>query len=159
MDLLWVIRQSPYNRDCALLVLSAQQGITPVRQALSVYGVYDFLEKTDFKSHHFLEIARAATHEARLKKAAAKARTWHYLTVTFNEAVELKKQIESSLQELGMPSVVTLLLGPKATYDKVSDALRSGRYHIFHYAGHGLYDESLSETSGLVLYKNNGSGA
>lgn len=325
MDLLQVIRQSQHNRDCALLVLSGQQGITPVSQALRVYGVHAFLEKANFTSHHFVEIARAAIREARLKKAAAKTKTRHYLTVTLNqgyltecrltgpdrravypapprqrfnagelirradnlntlildkkvdlwrpeiraighdlfnyllkaecfhksliaavalvqhssdlwlqfsipaqglsipfellhsgsdyfglkyiltrrlaqsgtrvlrkterfhefftrlmeeqaplrmliiganventipaaesEALALKAQIESSLQALGIPSHVTLLLGAEATYDNVSDALRSGRYHLFHYAGHGLYDESLPETSGLVLYKNNG---
>lgn len=325
MDLLQVIRQSQHNSDCALLVLSGQQGITPVSQALGVYGVQAFLEKANFTSDHLLEVARAAIREARLKKAAAKTRTRHYLTVTLNqgyltgceltgpgqhatypapprqrfnagelirradslntlildkkvdqwrpeiraighaiydrllraqcfqnsliaaialvqhpsdlwiqfsspaqglsipfellyggadyfglkyiltrrlaqsgarvmhkterfhefftrlmkdqahlrilivganvedtipaaerEAVALKTQIESSLQALGIPSVVTLFLGAEATYDKVSDALRSGRYHIFHYAGHGLYDESLPETSGLVLYKTNG---
>lgn len=325
MDLLRVIRQSPYNRDCALLVISGQQDITSVSQALSIYRVHAFLEKTDFKSHDFLEIARAAIRAARLKKAAAKTKTRYYLTVTFNqgyltecrltgpdrqavypathrqrfnagelirradnlntlildkkvdlwrpeiraighdlftyllkaecfqksliaavalvqhssdlwlqfsspaqglsipfellysgsdyfglkyiltrrlaqsgtwvlrkterfhefftrlmeeqaplrmlivgadventipaaenEAVALKAQIESSLQALGIPSVVTLLLGAEATYEKVSEALRSGRYHLFHYAGHGLYDESLPEKSGLALFKNNG---
>jgi CHAT domain-containing protein len=48
------------------------------------------------------------------------------------------------------------LLGIEANYEQVSNALRDGHYHLFHYAGHGLYDETLPEISGLVLHKEHG---
>lgn len=68
-----------------------------------------------------------------------------------NEAERLKATIESDLNELAIASSIDLLIGKDASYDNVSDALRNGHYHIFHYAGHGLYNDKLPEISGLIL--------
>jgi CheY-like chemotaxis protein len=67
------------------------------------------------------------------------------------EATSLAVAIEKDLQRLGIAHEVTLLLSAEATYARVTEALRGGRYHIFHYAGHGRYDDKLPEISGLIL--------
>lgn len=324
MDLLQVVRQSSFNKDCGLIVLTSRGDITTAKQALKNYGVYDYIEKDKFSAESFVKVARATLLDARLKTAEAKARARLRLTITFNqeylvgseltgparnavysstnhrrlktdelirradklnilvstgqadlwrpevrslgkaihdalfkeqsfqtglitaqtsvqhpsdlwlqfrgsakdlgipfellrsgddylsrnhlltrqlipssnpflrrsesfltflttllmgketlrilivganidktipaaetEAIALKMAIKSDLQQLGIECEVTTLLGVEASYDKVSEALRNGRYHIFHYAGHGLYDETLPEVSGLILHKNN----
>jgi CheY-like chemotaxis protein len=67
------------------------------------------------------------------------------------EATSLAVTIEKDLQSLGIAHEVTLLSSVEATYARVTEALRDGRYHIFHYAGHGRYDDKLPEISGLIL--------
>ena len=59
--------------------------------------------------------------------------------------------METNLRNLGLPHEITLLSSAEATYDRVVEVLRDGRYHIFHYAGHGRFDDVLPEVSGLVL--------
>lgn len=68
------------------------------------------------------------------------------------EAIELTTQIKADLRELGIGCDVNTLMGADASYERVSNELRHGGYHIFHYAGHGLYNDQLPEVSGLVLY-------
>jgi CheY-like chemotaxis protein len=67
------------------------------------------------------------------------------------EARELKIIIEEDLQTLGILYEITTLIGEDATYNNVRDALRSGGYHLFHYAGHGRFMDKLPEISGLIL--------
>ena len=67
------------------------------------------------------------------------------------EATILAQEIKADLQHLGLASEITLLTGADAGYTKVREALQDGRYHLFHYAGHGQYDDSLPESSGLIL--------
>lgn len=66
------------------------------------------------------------------------------------EASQLAASIESNLQLLGITSEVTPLLGDNVTYKKLSEALHDGQ-HIFHFAGHGNFDESVPEKSPLSL--------
>jgi CheY-like chemotaxis protein len=72
------------------------------------------------------------------------------------EAVRLKWLIEANLYLLGIRHSVKLLTGTEADYKNVKQALREGNYHIFHYCGHGYYDDSLAEHSGLVLRDSHG---
>lgn len=72
------------------------------------------------------------------------------------EAESLKSTIESDLRQLGIPHEITLYLGAQANYVQVSAALQSGRYHIFHYAGHGRFHDTLPEISGLILSDDEG---
>ena len=52
-----------------------------------------------------------------------------------------------------MPGVkVTPLVGRKATYNAVFDALETSRYHIVHYTGHAHFDRADPQSSALVLY-------
>jgi CHAT domain-containing protein len=72
------------------------------------------------------------------------------------EAATLKTTIESDLRQIVIPHEITLYLGAEANFVQVSEALRSGRYHIFHYAGHGRYNDTLPEISGLILQNDKG---
>ncbi|MFN0087531.1 MAG: CHAT domain-containing protein [Blastocatellia bacterium] len=67
-----------------------------------------------------------------------------------SEASSLTRSIESSARLLGMDCAVQLLARKEATFDAVREALRSG-CHIFHYAGHGEFDDNLPESSPLIL--------
>jgi len=71
------------------------------------------------------------------------------------EATTLAADISADLHTLGIACEVVLLLGAQASYGTVRQHLRDGRYHIFHYAGHGHYSEDLPEVSGLILYDGN----
>lgn len=66
------------------------------------------------------------------------------------------KAIQTDLEHLGLANEVTLLSGEDANYEGVSDALSSGRYHIFHYAGHSRAGRSPHETGGLLLRSSGG---
>lgn len=67
------------------------------------------------------------------------------------EASQLKELIEAKLDALGIKHKVELLNGSEASYERVCQALGAEKYHIFHYCGHGHYDDSLAERSGLIL--------
>jgi CheY-like chemotaxis protein len=67
------------------------------------------------------------------------------------EATTLMHSLRESLTRLGIQHDVTALIGPDASFGNVTQALRSGRYHIFHYAGHGRHSEQLPEIGGLIL--------
>lgn len=66
------------------------------------------------------------------------------------EARQLAKFFEVTLEQLEIPHHVTQLIGPSATRRRLTDVLKSG-YHLFHYAGHADYDEKLPEGSPLML--------
>lgn len=66
------------------------------------------------------------------------------------EASRLADSMRSDLSLLGIPHEITLLLGDNVRYQKLSEALHDNQ-HIFHFAGHGDFDESLPEKSQLIL--------
>jgi|SRR5687767_11501161 len=66
------------------------------------------------------------------------------------EAKQLAEFFEAKLDQLAIPHYVTPMIGRAATCKGLREALKKG-YHIFHYAGHGDYDESLPEGSPLIL--------
>src|SRR6266702_23102 len=85
MELLEVVRNNQNNKHCGLIILTAYGNIPLAKQALRDYAVYDFIEKDQFVAQIFVEIARAATREARLNRAEARAKARLCLTVTFNQ--------------------------------------------------------------------------
>jgi CHAT domain-containing protein len=54
----------------------------------------------------------------------------------------------------GLDVQVDQIVGVKATYDNVRDALKDCSYHIVHYAGHGFYDVASPENSALILWQS-----
>ncbi|HYX72337.1 MAG TPA: CHAT domain-containing protein, partial [Nitrososphaera sp.] len=73
------------------------------------------------------------------------------------EAVSLYEAMEADLQRLGIAHEIRLLVGNEATYSRLREELRQGGYHIFHYAGHGRYQDTIPEISGLILREGSGS--
>ena len=66
-----------------------------------------------------------------------------------DEVSNLANSIRSDLRILGIPNEITVL-DDDVSYLRLSQALRDGQ-HIFHFAGHGSFDESLAERSPLIL--------
>ena len=64
-----------------------------------------------------------------------------------HEAAEIAEAIKKDLEYIGIASNVVLLRGQQASYTRVSQELSEGRYHIFHYAGHGRYSDKLPESA------------
>jgi DNA-binding response OmpR family regulator len=56
-----------------------------------------------------------------------------------------KKRIEVSIKKLSTD---------EANYKVVRDELRACKYHIIHYAGHGLFDQEKPEESALYFWEN-----
>jgi hypothetical protein len=72
------------------------------------------------------------------------------------EADTLATAINDDLKRMGITPEITALTGERATYNEVCSALSDGRFHIFHYAGHGRFDDQLPEISGLILKDGSG---
>jgi CHAT domain-containing protein len=51
---------------------------------------------------------------------------------------------------------INALMSERATFDVVREELRSGKYHIIHYAGHGVYDRDSPDESYLPLWELRG---
>lgn len=68
----------------------------------------------------------------------------------------LEAEIGSDLARLGVACEITALKSSEATYARLKAELRDGRYHLFHYAGHGRYDDDVPQASGLVLSDGDG---
>lgn len=64
----------------------------------------------------------------------------------------LTKCLKTYLDCLDIMYEITLLTGPEATHVEVSQALRDGQYHLFHYKGDLNYQDSPSGMNGLMLY-------
>ena len=61
-----------------------------------------------------------------------------------------KENLESALNDLVEAGMLTVTVMEKATLPALADALLRGRYHVFHYIGHGGFDER-SQDGVLVL--------
>jgi len=70
------------------------------------------------------------------------------------EAERLADFFEAKLDQLAIPHYVTRMIGQAATCKDLRETLKNG-YHLFHYAGHGDYDEGLPEGSPLILADGN----
>jgi len=68
----------------------------------------------------------------------------------------LKDEITDSLNHLGIKFKVEPLFTEEASYEKVSEFLRSGNYHIFHFCGHGDFVSQVPENSGIWLLDKSG---
>lgn len=85
LDLLKVVRQSPTNKYCGLIMLTGHGTITRAKRALHDYHVHDFIEKDKFIYTDLLETARAAILDARLKSAEIRGKERLRLTITFSQ--------------------------------------------------------------------------
>jgi CheY-like chemotaxis protein len=94
---------------------------------------------------------RESPHRQPLRVLVVGSNSDGWIPAAEAEAGSLALAIEGDLQRLGLESQVVLLSGAEATYARVSEALRDGKFHVFHYAGHGRFDDRLAEVSGLVL--------
>jgi CheY-like chemotaxis protein len=106
------------------------------------------------KFHDFLR--RHFDRRKRLCVLVVAANTNGHIPAVEEEAATLAVSIRADLQRLGLDHEVTLLSSTEATYTRVTEALHDGQYHLFHYAGHGRFDDQLSEVSGLILRHNSG---
>lgn len=73
------------------------------------------------------------------------------LPMVEEEALLVAKQIKIEAARLGLAPEIRILIGPDATFSEVTKALGNGGFHLFHYAGHGRFNSTLPEVSGLVL--------
>jgi DNA-binding response OmpR family regulator len=67
------------------------------------------------------------------------------------EVAAVQKSIAHSCDRLGIGFVCDVLPTVDATYENVVQRLKSGTHQLFHYAGHGRFDDMLPEISGIVL--------
>jgi CheY-like chemotaxis protein len=72
------------------------------------------------------------------------------------EAAAVAAAIPADLDRLGVRHELTTLIDAEASFQNVSRALRGGRFHLFHYAGHGRHSDKLPEVGGLVLRDEGG---
>jgi CheY-like chemotaxis protein len=101
-----------------------------------------------------------------LKETARPGRPLRILLVAANtdgnipgverEVETLVEQIGKDLSRIGVDHRITALQSAEATYRRVKEELRDGRYHLFHYAGHGRYEDDVPQASGLVLAHGDG---
>jgi CheY-like chemotaxis protein len=73
------------------------------------------------------------------------------------EVATLSTLLDRDLKELAIRPEIIALTDDQATYDRVADALQSKQFHLFHFAGHGRFDDRLPETSGLMVRAGTGS--
>ena len=71
------------------------------------------------------------------------------------EAELLRESIKKTLTSLGVDHDIKVLCGRDASYENIRQTLSTYECHIFHYAGHGRYDDKNPEKSGLVLRDGN----
>ncbi|HEX4953029.1 MAG TPA: CHAT domain-containing protein [Thermoanaerobaculia bacterium] len=67
--------------------------------------------------------------------------------------------IVECLTPFGASIKVSLLKGPRATFDNVFQAIRGGRYHIVHFNGHAFFKNDRPDLSSLVLFDRDMSAA
>lgn len=73
------------------------------------------------------------------------------------EIDELQKRISQQAGRLKLKLEVKIISTTQATYDAVRKQLEKCSYHIVHYAGHGTYNDTTGEDSGLRLRRKENS--
>ena len=63
----------------------------------------------------------------------------------------LEELIDQQVRRLGIRPQIQCLSGQSATHAQLTEALRHGGYHIFHYSGHGYHERNQPENSGLKI--------
>jgi CheY-like chemotaxis protein len=102
--------------------------------------------------HAFLEnLSQANVQDRRLTALVVGSNSDGNIPEAEVEAEVVARMIEEEARILGFQCSPKMLLGDDATFARVCDELKSGRYHLFHYAGHGRYNDKLPEISGLIL--------
>jgi CHAT domain-containing protein len=77
-------------------------------------------------------------------------------TTSDEQVLELEKFMGQTIREqfgFKFKPVIDKLLTKQASIKAVKDRLRNCRYHIVHYAGHGTFDETTGENSGLTFWQ------
>ncbi|HLF28616.1 MAG TPA: CHAT domain-containing protein [Anaerolineae bacterium] len=72
------------------------------------------------------------------------------------EVVRLKTLLDEQLAEAGIRRAILALSTAEASYTRVESLLREKKWHVIHYAGHGLWNHTLPEDSALVFRHNGG---
>lgn len=104
------------------------------------------------KLRTFAELIAGLQQEKRpLRALLVGANTDGTLPAAEEEVETLAEQISLDLRRMGLAFEPTALCGEEASYTRVEEELRSGRYHLFHYAGHGRYDDDRPARSGPLL--------
>lgn len=104
-----------------------------------------------YKSDQFFRfIEKQVVKDEPLRILIAGANTDGNIPAVEEEVSHLADAISSDLNVLGISHEITTLLGDDVSYSRLSEILHDGQ-HIFHFAGHGDYDESLPEKSPLIL--------
>jgi CheY-like chemotaxis protein len=101
-------------------------------------------------------ISELRRHKTQLRVLIVGANSDGLIPAVDVESAALKTLFVDALQSLGIPHEVVLLIGTNAHYDNVRRALSDGRFHVFHFAGHGRYNSRLPEVSGLILTSPSG---
>ena len=107
-----------------------------------------FLHKID-PFHVFVE--KLLKDKIKIKVLVVGANSDGRIPAAETEAEVVAALIENELDHYAAASEVILMTGKQAEYTPVCDALTFGGYHIFHYAGHGRFDDTLPEINGLIL--------
>ena len=102
-------------------------------------------------SPFFRLVERAAEERTPLRALVVGANVDGRIPGAEDEARNVAAQLRTELGQLGVDCEVTLLVGPDATRDRVAAALERRDTHLFHYAGHGRFNDAVPESSGLVL--------
>ncbi len=125
-DLLQVVRESQYNKDSGLIVLTGYSSLLPTNKAHLDYGVYDYIEKDKFNTQSFVKTARTAIREVQQSRAEAKAGADDYTGDP--KLIEGKDQVRlriperivrtgfASEKDASVPLDVTMSLGCKQLY-------------------------------------------
>jgi CheY-like chemotaxis protein len=107
--------------------------------------------RVSHKSDPFLRfIDKRAEAGERLRVLIVGANTDGNIPAVEEEASRLAASISANLKLLGITPEITPLLGDDVTFSRVKDAIRDGQ-DIFHFAGHGNFNESVPEQSPLSL--------
>src|SRR5258706_9112794 len=85
MELMRELHTGSHNQGCGLIVLTAYPTLARTKEAFLKYGAFDFIEKQDFDNREFLDKARAAILDARLKYAVTRMQKRFKFTITFND--------------------------------------------------------------------------
>ncbi|HWM91157.1 MAG TPA: response regulator [Thermoanaerobaculia bacterium] len=104
MKLLSRIRQEGSNRDCGLIVLTGYATPELVRKVLSDFRVNDFVEKSLFSIDSFLDVARSALFDARLRSATSRSENRYYLTLTLGHELLLGTDLSGPDRSTGYRS-------------------------------------------------------
>lgn len=99
--------------------------------------------------HRFVETLLAQNKSLRVLVVGAN--NDGQIPAAVKEARDLASAMRANLDRLGISHEITELIGADASLARVRSALSSGRYHLFHYAGHGRFNDTLPEIGGLVL--------
>lgn len=63
LELIQAFRESPHNANCSLIILTGYPMPDRAKQILHTYHITDFIDKGEFDSYHFIDLARSVILE------------------------------------------------------------------------------------------------